>query len=309
MAFAIKYPRISSSHPSLNLYFKMTILPLYKSSHTGYISFNHSAPYPEASKFSLICKFLRPSCVQYTVITSKSLTMLKHFQLRSWNMLVSSPPTSPCSPKTTSFESERRCFSSTRSSTFNALNNISKPRVYLNICCSARRRVRYDDDEDEDEDEENEEQNKEIALLELYSQSVRGEALIVHAVVDDQLVEVLIFKVRSLPISLISFCGVWELYVATIYIFKSEKYCNTFPFGLFWISCMHKFIFQGFSSCLSYRTSPDPSKSIIPARAVIKSIDRVRGPFDPSNIEYLQKDLSWEVFKSTLLPPNLQMYI
>lgn len=68
--------------------------------------------------------------------------------------------------------------------------------------------MRYDDDEDEDEDEENEEQNKEIALLELYSQSVRGEALIVHAVVDDQLVEVLIFKVRSLPISLISFCGV-----------------------------------------------------------------------------------------------------
>ncbi|KAK9935413.1 hypothetical protein M0R45_022516 [Rubus argutus] len=185
--------------------------------------------------------------------------MLQHFQLRSWNMLVSSPPTSPCSPKITSFESERRCSSSTRSNTFNALNNISKPRVYLNICCSARRRVRYDDDEDEDEDEENEEQNKEIALLELYSQSVRGEALIVHAMVDDQPVEVLIFK--------------------------------------------------GFSSCLSYRTSPDPSKSIIPARAVIKSIDRVRGPFDPSNIEYLQRHLSWEVFKSTLLPPNLQMYI
>lgn len=142
--------------------------------------------------------------------------MLKHFQLRSWNMLVSSPPTSPCSPKTTSFESERRCFSNTRS-TFNALNNISKPRVYLNICCAARRRVRYDDDEDENEDEENEEQNKEIALLELYSQSVRGEALIVHAMVDGQPVEVLIFKVCSLPISLISFWGVWELYVATIH--------------------------------------------------------------------------------------------
>lgn len=73
---------------------------------------------------------------------------------------------------------------------------MSKPRVYLNICCAARRRVRYDDDDEyEDEDEENEEQNKEIALLELYSQSVRGEALIVHAMVDDQPVEVLIFKV------------------------------------------------------------------------------------------------------------------
>ncbi|PON81814.1 hypothetical protein TorRG33x02_224250 [Trema orientale] len=60
-------------------------------------------------------------------------------------------------------------------------------------------------------------------------------------------------------------------------------------------------IFKGFSSCLSYRTSPDPSKSILPARAVIKSIDRVKGPFDPSNIEYLQKGLSWEEFKTSLL--------
>ncbi|PON45927.1 hypothetical protein PanWU01x14_255220 [Parasponia andersonii] len=59
-------------------------------------------------------------------------------------------------------------------------------------------------------------------------------------------------------------------------------------------------IFKGFSSCLSYRTSPDPSKSILPARAAIKSIDRVKGPFDPSNIEYLQKGLSWEEFKTSL---------
>lgn len=135
-------------------------------------------------------------------------------------MLVSSPPTSPCSPKTTSFESERRCFSNTRS-TFNALNNISKPRVYLNICCAARRRVRYDDDEDENEDEENEEQNKEIALLELYSQSVRGEALIVHAMVDGQPVEVLIFKVCSLPISLISF-GEFENYMLLLATIHSK---------------------------------------------------------------------------------------
>ncbi|XP_061994557.1 uncharacterized protein LOC133712470 isoform X1 [Rosa rugosa] len=182
--------------------------------------------------------------------------MLKHFQLGNWTMLVSPPATLPCSPKVTSFESENR--RSSTCSTFKALKNVFNPRVYSSIRCAARRRVRYDDDDDGDEDEENEENNKEIALLELYSQCVRGEALIVHAMVDDQPVEVLVFK--------------------------------------------------GFSSCLSYRTSPDPSKSILPARAVIESIDRVRGPFDPSNIEYLQKDLSWKVFKSNL-PPNFQMYI
>jgi hypothetical protein len=60
-------------------------------------------------------------------------------------------------------------------------------------------------------------------------------------------------------------------------------------------------MFQGFSSSLSYRTSPDPSRSILPARAVIKSIDRIKGPFDPSNIEYIQKGLTWEAFKTSLL--------
>nr|POE90950.1 hypothetical protein CFP56_05322 [Quercus suber] len=87
-------------------------------------------------------------------------------------------------------------------------------------------------------------------MLEVYSQSAKGEALIVHAIVDEEEVEVLIFK--------------------------------------------------GFSSSLSYRTSPDPSRSILPARAVIKFIDRIKGPFDPSNIEYFQKGLTWEAFKEFL---------
>ncbi|KAL5553255.1 hypothetical protein UlMin_040656 [Ulmus minor] len=119
----------------------------------------------------------------------------------------------------------------------------------LSILCSARRRVRYEEDEDDEEEEYG--HNEEIAMLEFYSQSARGEALIVKALVDDREVEVLIFK--------------------------------------------------GFSSSLSYGTSADPSKSILPARAVIKSIDRVKGPFDPSNIEYLQKGLTWEAFKKSYL--------
>ncbi|XP_038892698.1 uncharacterized protein LOC120081685 [Benincasa hispida] len=109
--------------------------------------------------------------------------------------------------------------------------------------CAARRRVRYDEDDDEDEDYGH---NDQIALLESYTQATAGEALIVHATVDGDHVEVLVFK--------------------------------------------------GFSSCLSYGTSPDPSRSVLPARAVIKSIDRIKGPFDPSNIEYLEKGITWESF-------------
>ncbi|XP_065016267.1 uncharacterized protein LOC135643357 [Musa acuminata AAA Group] len=63
-------------------------------------------------------------------------------------------------------------------------------------------------------------------------------------------------------------------------------------------------VFKGFSSCLSSRTSYDPSKSVLPARAVIECIDVVRGPFDPSNVEYLEKDLTWEAFKTRLQTNN-----
>ncbi|CAI9755228.1 unnamed protein product [Fraxinus pennsylvanica] len=59
-------------------------------------------------------------------------------------------------------------------------------------------------------------------------------------------------------------------------------------------------VFKGFSSCLSYKTSADTSRSVIPARAVIKTIDRIKGPFDPSNIQFIEKGLTLEAFKSRL---------
>ncbi|KAJ9536202.1 hypothetical protein OSB04_un000611 [Centaurea solstitialis] len=111
--------------------------------------------------------------------------------------------------------------------------------------CQARRQVRYDD-----EDEEEHENNEEIAMLEFYSQVAKNEALLVKAVVDDEEVEILVFK--------------------------------------------------GFSSSLSSGTSFDPTRSILPTRAVIKCIDRVKGPFDPSNIDYIEKDLTVGAFKTVV---------
>lgn len=107
-----------------------------------------------------------------------------------------------------------------------------------------------DDVGGEDEDEEYG-YNEEMAMLEVYSQSCREEALIVTAIVDDEEVEVIIFK--------------------------------------------------GVSSCLTGETAVDPAKSVLPERAVIRKIDRVRGPFDPSQIHYIQKDLSFQAFKETRL--------
>ncbi|KAK0573173.1 hypothetical protein LWI29_003936 [Acer saccharum] len=131
----------------------------------------------------------------------------------------------------------------------------SSHRRVLGTRCGARRRVRYDRDDDEDgEEDQYYGHNEEIAMLELYTQSAREEALLVTALLDDNEVEVLIFK--------------------------------------------------GFSSSLSHRTSADPSRSVLPSRAVIKCIDRIRGPFDPSNIQYIEKNIQWNAFKTTRLPPT-----
>lgn len=60
------------------------------------------------------------------------------------------------------------------------------------MICHARRRIIYDNDDDEKEDNN----NSELAMLEFYSQTMRNEALLVKALVDEEDVEVLIFKVN-----------------------------------------------------------------------------------------------------------------
>ncbi|KAK1439380.1 hypothetical protein QVD17_05197 [Tagetes erecta] len=140
--------------------------------------------------------------------------------------------------------------------TFNS-SNLLKPagqssRILSNTRCSAaRRQVRSYDDENNGEEHGH---NEEIAVLEFYTQLVKEEALLVNALVDDQQVQLLIFK--------------------------------------------------GFSSSLSSGTCFDPTKSILPARAVIQSIDRVKGPFDPSNIDYIEKNLQIEAFKTLVQKIN-----
>ena len=127
---------------------------------------------------------LRPS---EALIIMRPMPTLKH--LGGWAML-SSPPMLPFSVR-----------GNTNTSTckvslwfgIKALK-LSNQRVWGTwVPCAVRRRsVRYDEEDDEDEEYGH---NEQIASLELYSQSAKGEALIVHAVVDEEEVEVLIFKV------------------------------------------------------------------------------------------------------------------
>lgn len=78
--------------------------------------------------------------------------------------------------------------------------NLRAQRLRRRYDCPARRRVRFED-EGEDEDYGH---NEQVARLESYTQAAVGEALIVHAAVGGENVEVLIFKVIS---SSICFCG------------------------------------------------------------------------------------------------------
>jgi hypothetical protein len=105
-------------------------------------------------------------------------------RLGGWAIL-SSPPMLPFSVKADSF--------TRRVSVGLAIKalKLSHRRVRSSWCAARRRSVRYEDDEEEDG------HNEEIAMLEFYSQSAKGEALIVDAVVDEEEVQVLIFKVSS----------------------------------------------------------------------------------------------------------------
>jgi len=59
-------------------------------------------------------------------------------------------------------------------------------------------------------------------------------------------------------------------------------------------------VFKGFSSSLTHPTAFDPDVPILPDDAAIISIDRLYGPFQPSNPRYIQQQMTWEAMQSLL---------
>lgn len=59
-------------------------------------------------------------------------------------------------------------------------------------------------------------------------------------------------------------------------------------------------IFKGFSSSLTRPTASDPDVPVLPAHATIETIDRLAGPYNPAQPEYLQQGLSWQDFQKLL---------
>ena len=59
-------------------------------------------------------------------------------------------------------------------------------------------------------------------------------------------------------------------------------------------------IFKGFSSSLTQSTAFDPDISILPANSIILKIDIIQSPYNPDNIKYIEKNLSWQDFQFRL---------
>lgn len=59
-------------------------------------------------------------------------------------------------------------------------------------------------------------------------------------------------------------------------------------------------VFRGFTSSLTNPTPANPEEPVIPAGATIKTIDRVKAPYNPGSPDYIERGLSWADFQSLL---------
>lgn len=59
-------------------------------------------------------------------------------------------------------------------------------------------------------------------------------------------------------------------------------------------------VFKGFSSSLMRATNYDPDVAVLPVGAEIVAVDRLKGPYQPNNPEYIAQGVSWTEFEALL---------
>ncbi len=59
-------------------------------------------------------------------------------------------------------------------------------------------------------------------------------------------------------------------------------------------------IFKGFSSSLTNATAFDPDIPVLPSDSKIIKIDIIKSPFNPDQIQYIEKGITYEDFKQRL---------
>lgn len=64
-------------------------------------------------------------------------------------------------------------------------------------------------------------------------------------------------------------------------------------------------IFKGFSSSLMRPTAYDPDVPTIPETAILQTVSRLQGPYQPDNPQYLEQHISWADFSCRLTEAGL----
>jgi hypothetical protein len=94
-------------------------------------------------------------------------------------------------------------------------------------------------------------------------------------------------------------------------ITRLENYTIKFPQELLLIHAQMDeeadivLVFKGFSSALMRPTASDPEISVLPENALIHSIDRLKGPYNPDAPEYIEQDIPPEAFIAKLVTLGL----
>ena len=52
-------------------------------------------------------------------------------------------------------------------------------------------------------------------------------------------------------------------------------------------------------------TAADPSEPVLPASAIIESVDRMKAPYNPDNPVYIEENIAWADFAARLAADGL----
>jgi hypothetical protein len=92
---------------------------------------------------------------------------------------------------------------------------------------------------------------------------------------------------------------------------RLEQYTFRFPNEVLMVTAKvdgeedYVVIFRGFSSSLVNPTAADPEVPVLPENATIETIDRLQGPYNPDNPQYIEQDIAWAEFSDRLIKMGL----
>jgi hypothetical protein len=92
---------------------------------------------------------------------------------------------------------------------------------------------------------------------------------------------------------------------------RLEQYTFRFPDEVLMVNAKvdgeddYVVVFRGFSSSLVNPTAADPEVPVLPENAAIATLDRLQGPYNPDQPQYIEQDIAWVDFSDRLTQMGL----